>query len=94
MYLLEKGRQWVEERTVEVAGELGMSDVQARWLSESEPVYRVRFGSWEQNLVFSPAWLVYCSYDMSAPLRGLIMNEIRGKLAALKTKSATDRTVK
>ncbi len=83
MYLLEKGRQWVEAKTVEVAGELGMS-VQGCWVGESDPVYRVRFGSSEQNLVFSPAWLVYCSYEMSEPLRGLIMNEIRDKLGALK----------
>ncbi|RPJ56217.1 MAG: hypothetical protein EHM23_24165 [Acidobacteria bacterium] len=85
MYLIEKGRQWVEARTSEVAGELGMSDVQGRWLGDSEPpVYRVRFGSSEQNLVFSPAWLVYCSYEMSQPLRGLIMMEIRDKLEALR----------
>jgi hypothetical protein len=84
MHLLEKGRQWVEARTVEVAGELGMCNVQGRWVGESDPVYRVRVGSSEQNLVFSPAWLVYCSYEMSQPLRGLIMNEIRDKLGALK----------
>jgi len=84
MYLLEKGREWVEARTLEVAGQLGMSDVQGRWLGDSEPVYRVRFGSSEQNLVFSPAWLVYCSSERSKPLRGLIMIEIRDKLGALK----------
>ncbi len=84
MYLLEKGRQWVEARTIEVAGELGMPDVQGRWVGESDPVYRVSLGSAEQKLVFSPAWLIYCSYEMSQPLRGLIMNEIREKLGALK----------
>lgn len=84
MYLLEKGRRWVEDRTVEVAGELGMSDVQGRWVGESDPIYRVRFGSSEQNLVFSPAWLIYCTNEISQPLRGLIMNEIRDKLGALK----------
>jgi len=84
MYLFEKGREWVEARTLEVAGQLGMSEVQGRWLSGSDPVYRVRFGSSEQNLVFSPAWLVYCSSEMSKPLRGLIMMEIREKLGALK----------
>jgi len=84
MYLLEKGREWVEARTLEVAGQLGMSDVQGRWLGDSDPVYRVRFGSSEQNLVFSPAWLVYCSSERSKPLRGLIMIEIRDKLGALK----------
>ncbi len=55
MHLLEKGREWVEARTVEVAGELGMCNVQGRWVGESDPVYRVRVGSSEQNLVFSPA---------------------------------------
>lgn len=84
MHLMEKGREWVEARTIEVAGELGMVDVQGRWVGESEPVYRVRSGSSELNLVFSQAWLVYCSYEMSEPLRGLIMNEIRDKLKALK----------
>ncbi|MFB3906067.1 MAG: hypothetical protein ACE15E_21695 [Acidobacteriota bacterium] len=85
MHLLEKGRQWVEARTLEVADELGMSNVEGQWLGGSDdPVYRVRVGSSEQNLVFSPAWLVYCSYEMSQPLRGLIMNEIRDKLGALK----------
>jgi len=88
MYLLEKGRRWVEARTSEVAGELGMSDVKGRWQGECEPVYLVRFGASEQSLVFSPAWLVYCSYDKSGPLRGLIMIEIRGKLAALKRRSS------
>jgi len=86
MYLLEKGRQWVEAKTVEVAGELVMAEVQGRWLGGSDPVYRVRVGSSEQNLVFRPAWLVYCSYEMSKPLQGLIMNEIRDKLGALQRK--------
>jgi hypothetical protein len=63
---------------------LGMSDVQGRWLGDSDPIYRVRLGTSEQNLVFSQAWLVYCTYEMSEPLRGLIMNEIRDKLVALK----------
>ena len=87
MHLLEKGRRWVEARTSEVAGELGMSNFQGRWQGEYEPVYLVRFGSSEQSLVFSPVWLVYCSNDVSGPLRGLIMIEIRGKLAALKRRS-------
>jgi hypothetical protein len=93
MYLLKRGRRWVEARTSEVAGELGMSDVRGQWQGEFEPVYLVRFGSTEQSLVFSPVWLVYCSYDMSEPLRGLIMIEIRSKLAALKRRCGTGGTV-
>ncbi|RPI28650.1 MAG: hypothetical protein EHM61_04430 [Acidobacteria bacterium] len=81
---MAKGREWVEARTNEVAGELGLGNVRGRWVEETETTYELRVGSFKQDCVFSPAWLVYCSYDISQPLRGLIMNEIRVKLMALK----------
>ncbi|HXK59874.1 MAG TPA: hypothetical protein PLP42_08240 [Acidobacteriota bacterium] len=82
--LLAKGREWVEARTAQIAGELGLREVQGRWINESESIYQLRVGSRQQNCIFSPAWLVYCSSEVSEPLRGLIVNEIRDKMRALK----------
>jgi hypothetical protein len=83
MYLLEKGRRWVEDKAVEVAGEMGLKYVEGQWLGEVEPVYRISAEGRQQDLVFSPAWLVYCSNDLNRPMRGLVMMEIRNKLRAL-----------
>ena len=84
MYLLEKGRRWVEDRAVEVAGELGLKALEGQWLGDVEPIYRVNADGRQQDLVFSPAWLIYCSNDLNRPMRGLVMMEIRNKLRALR----------
>lgn len=85
MYLLEKGRRWVEDRAVEVATELGLKLMEGQWLGEVEPIYRINADGRQQDLVFSPAWLIYCSNDLNRPMRGLVMMEIRNKLRALRT---------
>jgi hypothetical protein len=84
MYLLEKGRRWVEARAVEVAGEMGLGYLQGEWTGEVALTYRVNSGGRRQDMVFSPAWLVYCGNDLDQPIRVLVMIEIRDKLRALK----------